>query len=309
MPDYALISEIILYSFGYMEARAMGKKLVQTYTLCSEQLSKQDHYDYGMRAVMAVLRAAGNLKQVGTPPDPFLLCGVVDACRVTTTSEGDVRASVPNTDLGANESVLAKQKAENRELAEDVLMLRAITDVNLPKFLDEDVPLFQGILSDLFPGVEVPPADYVNLTEALRANALKTNLQPLPSFFEKAIQLYEMIVVRHGLMLVGQSFSMKTVAIRTLQQALGHLHRDGLNNEFATKTYTLNPKAITMGQLYGMDDPISQEWTDGVLAKLFRDATRDTSPDRKWLVFDGPVDAIWIESMNTVRLSTHPPPP
>jgi dynein heavy chain len=127
----------------------------------------------------------------------------------------------------------------------------------------------------------------------------------LESFFEKTIQLYEMIVVRHGLMLVGQSFSMKTASIRTLQAALGDLHSAGLNDEERTKTYTLNPKAITMGQLYGMDDPISQEWTDGVLAKLFRDATRDTSPDRKWLIFDGPVDAIWIESMNTVRHRPH----
>lgn len=49
------------------------------------------------------------------------------------------------------------------------------------------------------------------------------NLQPLPSFIEKAIQLYEMIVVRHGLMLVGRSFSMKTVAIRVLAAALGDM--------------------------------------------------------------------------------------
>jgi dynein heavy chain, axonemal len=66
------------------------------------------------------------------------------------------------------------------------------------------------------------------------------------------------------------------------------------------QTEIMNPKAISMGELYGEVNPSTQEWQDGLASEIMRRAATDESNDRKWIVFDGPVDALWIENMNTV---------
>ena len=69
-------------------------------------------------------------------------------------------------------------------------------------------------------------SDFAHSTRAvcLQDNCAKQGLQPLEAFIEKIIQLYEMIVVRHGLMLVGQSYGMKTASHKVLAAALSDLH-------------------------------------------------------------------------------------
>jgi dynein heavy chain len=99
-------------------------------------------------------------------------------------------------------------------------------------------------------------------------------------------------------MIVGPTGGGKTKNYRILQSAMTALAGEG--GQAKVFAWVLNPKSITMGQLYGQFNEQTHEWTDGILAYRVRECCRDQSSDRHWVMFDGPVDALWIESMNTV---------
>ncbi|KPI87221.1 putative dynein heavy chain [Leptomonas seymouri] len=260
IPDYALIAEIMFYSEGFADARTLAQKMVQLYKLSSEQLSKQDHYDFGMRAVKSILVMAGSLKR-----------------------------------QSPNES-------------EDMLLIRAMRDANVPKFLRDDTTLFMALVRDLFPTVSMEEAPNMLLVDYMKRQLVDDGRQVVEGMVTKAIQLYDTLVVRHGVMLVGQTFSGKSTVLSTVQQALTRISEDGHGKGDNTPLFNkvhllqLNPKSVSMGELYGQVNDITREWTDGILSSIARNITRAalTQPDRQWVVFDGPVDAVWIENMNTV---------
>ena len=57
---------------------------------------------------------------------------------------------------------------------------------------------------------------------------------------------------------------------------------------------------VSTQRRYGEVNMVTQEWRDGLASTIMRRAVNDETPVRKWTVFDGPIDALWIENMNTV---------
>lgn len=117
-------------------------------------------------------------------------------------------------------------------------------------------------------------------------------------------------MVRHGIMLVGVTGCGKTTCGFILSKALTTLHNDGSDDPWhkPVRIDTLNPKSVTMGELFGETNLLTNEWTEGLVSKLVKDAVENLEDQKRegkvetkcWVNFDGPVDALWIENMNTV---------
>ncbi|XP_031338901.1 dynein heavy chain 2, axonemal-like isoform X2 [Photinus pyralis] len=252
VPDNLIIAENTLFSDGFQNTKLLAKKVFTLYQLAQRQLSKQDHYDFGLRSMVALLRYAGRKRRV------------------------------------------------HSDFPEEQVVYLAMADMNIAKFTSDDLPLFNGIMSDIFPGVSVPVVDYEEMNNAIRTEFTLMGLQSIKKGMVKVIQLYETKNSRHSTMILGKTGTAKSATWKCLKASLIRLRKAGKPGFNLVQEYPINPKALSQGELYGEYNLQTNEWLDGVISAMMRQTCSEETPDEKWILFDGPVDAVWIENMNSV---------
>ncbi|XP_064179132.1 dynein heavy chain 9, axonemal [Anguilla rostrata] len=245
VPDFELICEIMLVAEGFIEARLLARKFITLYQLCKELLSKQDHYDWGLRAIKSVLVVAGSLKR-GDPDRP-----------------------------------------------EDQVLMRALRDFNIPKIVTDDMPVFMGLIVDLFPALDVPRKRNLDFEKFVKQSVLDLKLQAEDNFVLKVVQLEELLAVRHSVFVVGNAGTGKSQVMKSLNKTYQNMKRRAVWTD-------LNPKAVTNDELFGIINPATREWKDGLFSCIMRELANVSHDGPKWIVLDGDIDPMWIESLNTV---------
>ncbi|KAK4697502.1 dynein cytoplasmic 1 heavy chain, partial [Lecanoromycetidae sp. Uapishka_2] len=181
-PDKEIIAEVMLYSQGFKQAKKLSKQTVPFFDSCAAQLTKQAHYDFGLRALKSVLISSGGLKRT----------------RLTAIAQ-DVQAE---KDLEAQ------------------IIVQSIRETIAPKLIRDDVEAMKRVEQEAFPGIHYISADLEGLKAAIRTEAARKNLVINDTWMTKTLQLYQIQGIHHGVMMVGDSGSGKTAIWKVLLKAL-----------------------------------------------------------------------------------------
>ncbi|KAG7202889.1 hypothetical protein KM043_010036 [Ampulex compressa] len=183
---------------------------------------------------------------------------------------------------------------------ERTLFLRSLIDITIPRLRDSEVIIFKGIIDNMFPEVILPPPDFKAVMESLEIVCNERSLSMHDTFKLKVLQTFELMSVHSSLILIGDPFTGKTEILHSLASILLLLRKEGNKIGANVRIESIVPSVTNSNQLFGCQDEKSGLWKDGLCSKILRNFAKNDSFDKKWLIFDGPLQGEWLEKMATM---------
>jgi dynein heavy chain len=272
MADRLKICEIRFLAEGYLYSNILAQKLVTAFDIMEQQLSRQSHYDFSLRTIISVILHASSLKK----------------------------------------HVFVADQTQ--------ILKMAIIDMIRPKLMSDDEIIFEAIISCVFNDNPDDNSESSLFTTPEQEVVLRKNIKDeimgyrsidgktlcgSPYLVTQTVQLVNYMKIKHGIMLVGESMSGKSTCLKILQSLNKRLEKKDPAFKDVSIT-TLYPKSIELDDLYGRtvqrvsDNTLKDGLLPYHLKNLCSKQFEDGKALMKWLVLDGPVDTLWIESLNTV---------
>ena len=238
VPDAEMIAQVLLQIRGFTESKSLGQRLCALYRFMRDSLSDQKHYDFSLRAVMAVLRRAGDLLKLEMAAQHHH-----DRAANGDGDDGDdAKETEQDGASAANEADDGRSEGDK----EEVIMLRAITELNVPKLVASDEVLFADLMADLFPISESVDVVHRGIStlfrDTVRAEIERSGLQCTDNLEGKVLELYQAMRCRHGNVVVGPSNGGKTAIWNVLKNTLNALSQrfDGRQHALSLLVFTEN---------------------------------------------------------------------
>ncbi|MBO6183498.1 MAG: hypothetical protein J6O88_02240, partial [Chryseobacterium sp.] len=316
-PEFSKIAQVKLYSEGFSESDVLSKKLFKLYDLAQQQLSQQDHYDFTLRTLGTVLSMAGNLKR-------------------------NIKSIAGQEKRDEDKIILSSLEDANfpKFIAEDIKLFKALlTDLFPGVELDEpQTQFFDQQINEVMEKENIDPSPFSiskvqQLIDIMNIRLGVCLTGPAGSGKSTVIKLTEKVstkIRREYLDIKEQIKKNKEIEMNKKKYDMDDpIYKKDIDDEenkekeeikpineaFLSKfdqkyklikTWTINPKSITMGELFGEENEEKKIFEKGIATKKITKALTEEEEgikeeDKfKVVILDGPIDTKWIENMNSV---------
>lgn len=302
-PDHVQIVEIVLFSNGFLSAKELSSKLVNLYELARKQLSDQNHYDFGLRSIKALLVMAGEINRKYILDDSGKAVGEKNILLHAIQESNYPRLTLPDRNLF--HQILLDIFSEISTISPDIGPLKRYMYAALRELRLQKCPAQLEKVLHLFNTLNIRHGVILIGPTCGGKSTVRKILQKSLSLFENEneCEIFDTSCKLH----------------------------EGKNKVTAVDEIVISPKSCSLDELYGYLDADSAEWNDGLIASSIRNFVQTNTVNCKkdclrlkdifnsnekvsdglmrmdlvkslhqWLVLDGPVDTLWVENLNTL---------